>query len=46
VNGWYAPLLTILKALGLLALAGTVAAWRTAFVNRLIGAEPRQEEVS
>ena len=46
MNGWYAPLLTILKALGLLALAGTVAAWRTAFVNRLIGEEPRHQEVS
>jgi hypothetical protein len=46
VNGLYAPLLSTLKAIGILTLAGTVAAWRTAFVNRLIGAEPRQQELS
>ena len=53
MNGWYAPLLSILKPLGVLALAGTVArgfvafaAWRTAFRNRLIGVEPREQEPS
>jgi hypothetical protein len=53
VNGWYEPFLSILKPLGILALAGAVArglvafaAWRTAFRNRLIGAEPREQEWS
>jgi hypothetical protein len=50
VNGWYGLLLAISKALGLLALAGATArgfvafaAWRTAFRNRLLGADPREE---
>jgi hypothetical protein len=53
VNGWYGLLLAIVKMLGLLALAGTVArgfvafaVWRTAFRNRLLGVEPREQEVS
>jgi hypothetical protein len=53
VNGWYGLLLAIVKALGLLALAGTVArgfvafaVWRTAFRNRLLGVEPHEQEVS
>jgi hypothetical protein len=52
VNGWYGLSLAM-KALGVLALAGTVArgfvafaAWRRAFRDRLIGAEPHEHEVS
>jgi hypothetical protein len=43
----------MLKTLGIVALAGTAArgfvafsAWRTAFRNRLLGVEPREQEVS
>jgi hypothetical protein len=43
----------MLKTLGLVALAGTVArgfvaisAWRTSFRNRLLGMEPREQDVS
>jgi hypothetical protein len=43
----------MLKALGLLALVGAVArgfvafgTWRIAFRNRLLGEEPREQEVS
>ena len=53
VNGWYGPLFPMLKALGLLALVGAVArgfvafgTWRIAFRNRLLGEEPREQEVS
>lgn len=53
MNGWYGLFLAILKPLGLLALAATVArgfvaftAWRKAFRDRLIGAEPHEHEVS
>jgi hypothetical protein len=53
VNGWYGALFPMLKALGLLALMGAVArgfvafgTWRTAFRNRLLGVEPREQEVS
>jgi hypothetical protein len=53
VNGWYGLLLAILKPLGLLALAGTLArgfvafaAWRKAFRDRLVGAEQHEHEVS
>jgi hypothetical protein len=52
VNGWYG-LFPMLKALGLIALVGAIArgfvafgAWRTAFRNRLLGVEPREQEVS
>ena len=53
VNGWYGPLIAVLKVLGLLALAGTLArgfvafsARRTAFRSRLLGVEPHGQEVS
>lgn len=50
MNGWYGLSFQILKALGLLTLVGAVArgfvafgAWRTAFRNRLLGVEPREQ---
>ena len=50
VNGWYGLLLAISKAFGVVALAGATARgfvafsmWRTAFRNRLLGADTRQE---
>jgi hypothetical protein len=53
VNGWYGPLFSMLKALGLLAFVGAVArgfvafgTWRIAFRNRLLGEGPREQEVS
>jgi hypothetical protein len=53
VNGWYGLFFPTLKALGLIALVGTVArgfvafgAWRIAFRNRLLGVEPHEQEVS
>jgi hypothetical protein len=53
VNGWYGPIFPMLKALGLLALVGAVAwgfvafgTWRIAFRNRLLGEEPRKQDVS
>jgi hypothetical protein len=53
MNGWYGLLFPVLKTLGLLALVGAVArgfvafgAWRTAFRNRLLGEDPREQEAS
>ena len=53
MNGWYGLLFPMLKAFGLLALVGAVArgfvafgTWRIAFRNRLLGVEPREQEVS
>jgi hypothetical protein len=53
MNGWSGLFFPMLKALGLLALVGGAArgfvafgAWRTAFRNRLLGEDPREQEVS
>jgi hypothetical protein len=52
VNGWNG-LFPMLKALGVIAMVGAIARgfvafgrWRTAFRDRLLGIEPRQQEVS
>jgi hypothetical protein len=53
VNGWYESSVAVLKAVGLLAFVGATARglvafgrWRTAFRNRLVGLDAREEEVS
>ena len=53
VNGWYESSVAVLKVVGLLAFVGATARglvafgrWRTAFRNRMVGLDAREEEVS